>query len=116
MLRLRRHLLDPGTGIVATVAQEQGCCAGVGRAITGGNREYRLSNPYPKRHCPEGEALDQPAGRKAVMSKIAMVTGATSGFGAATVHKFAKAGWRIVATGRRADRLKQLASECGADK
>jgi len=37
-----------------------------------------------------------------------MITGATSGFGAATVKRFAKAGWRVVATGRRADRLKGL--------
>jgi len=37
-----------------------------------------------------------------------MITGATSGFGAATVKRFAKAGWRVVATGRRADRLKAL--------
>lgn len=49
------------------------------------------------------------------MSKIAIITGATSGFGAATVRKFTKAGWRVIATGRRADRLKQLAAECGAD-
>jgi serine 3-dehydrogenase len=45
-----------------------------------------------------------------------MITGATSGFGAATARRFAKAGWRIIATGRRADRLKKLADELGADK
>ena len=45
-----------------------------------------------------------------------MITGATSGFGAAAVRKFTKAGWRIIATGRRADRLKKLADEFGADK
>jgi serine 3-dehydrogenase len=50
------------------------------------------------------------------MNKIAMITGATSGFGAAAVRRFAKAGWRVVATGRRADRLKHLAAECGADR
>jgi len=50
------------------------------------------------------------------MSKIAMITGATSGFGAAAVRRFAKAGWRVVATGRRIERLKQLAVECGGDK
>ena len=50
------------------------------------------------------------------MSKIALITGATSGFGAAAVRRFVKAGWRVVATGRRADRLKKLAAECGADK
>lgn len=48
------------------------------------------------------------------MKKIAMITGATSGFGAATARRFAHAGWRIVATGRRADRLKQLVDELGA--
>jgi serine 3-dehydrogenase len=40
-----------------------------------------------------------------------MITGATSGFGAATVRRFAKAGWRVVATGRRADRLQALVGE-----
>jgi serine 3-dehydrogenase len=42
-----------------------------------------------------------------------MITGATSGFGAATARHFAKAGWRVVATGRRADRLQTLTDEFG---
>lgn len=50
------------------------------------------------------------------MTKTAMITGATSGFGEASVRRFVKAGWRVVATGRRADRLKKLADEFGADK
>jgi len=50
------------------------------------------------------------------MTRTAMITGATSGFGAATARRFAKAGWRIIATGRRADRLKKLVGELGADK
>jgi serine 3-dehydrogenase (NADP+) len=45
------------------------------------------------------------------VTKTAMITGATSGFGAATVRRFASAGWRVVATGRRADRLKALVGE-----
>ena len=45
-----------------------------------------------------------------------MITGATSGFGAAAVRRFAKAGWRIVATGRRADRLQKLIDEFGKEK
>jgi serine 3-dehydrogenase (NADP+) len=53
--------------------------------------------------------------KKVVMAKTAMITGATSGFGAASVRRFAKAGWRIIATGRRADRLESLAKELGAD-
>jgi 3-hydroxy acid dehydrogenase / malonic semialdehyde reductase len=39
------------------------------------------------------------------------VTGASSGFGAAIVRRFAGAGARVVATARRADRLKDLASD-----
>ena len=48
------------------------------------------------------------------MTQTVLITGATSGFGAAGVRRFAKAGWRVVATGRRADRLKALVEELGA--
>jgi 3-hydroxy acid dehydrogenase/malonic semialdehyde reductase len=41
------------------------------------------------------------------------VTGASSGFGAAIVRRFAVAGARVVAAARRADRLKGLAVELG---
>ena len=47
------------------------------------------------------------------MIKTAFITGATSGFGLATARRFAEAGWRIVATGRRADRLQQLVDQVG---
>jgi len=50
------------------------------------------------------------------MTRTALITGATSGFGAAAVHRFAAAGWRVVATGRRADRLQALVDELGAGK
>ena len=50
------------------------------------------------------------------MTKTAMITGATSGFGEASVRRFVKEGWRVIATGRRADRLKKLVAELGADK
>jgi len=49
------------------------------------------------------------------MTKTAMITGATSGFGAAMARKFAHNGWRVVATGRRADRLGALVEEFGAN-
>jgi serine 3-dehydrogenase len=48
------------------------------------------------------------------MTQTVLITGATSGFGAAGVRRFAKARWRVVATGRRADRLKALVEELGA--
>lgn len=49
------------------------------------------------------------------MTRTALITGATSGFGAATVERFAGAGWRVVATGRRAERLQPLVERFGAE-
>jgi serine 3-dehydrogenase (NADP+) len=48
------------------------------------------------------------------MIKTAFITGATSGFGLATARRFVEAGWRVVATGRRADRLQALVDQLGA--
>ncbi|WP_298397696.1 SDR family NAD(P)-dependent oxidoreductase [Sphingobium sp.] len=45
--------------------------------------------------------------------KTAIVTGATSGIGEATARALAGAGWQVVVTGRRADRLEALASDIG---
>jgi len=50
------------------------------------------------------------------MNKTALVTGATSGIGEAATRTFAAAGWRVVATGRRSERLKALVEALGADK
>jgi len=44
---------------------------------------------------------------------IVFITGATAGFGAATARRFAGAGARVIATGRRRDRLDALAEELG---
>jgi NADP-dependent 3-hydroxy acid dehydrogenase YdfG len=43
------------------------------------------------------------------MKKTVFITGATSGFGKACAHSFAREGQRIIITGRRADRLETLA-------
>ncbi len=41
--------------------------------------------------------------------KTILITGGTSGFGRAAVERFHGAGWRVIATGRRGERLDALA-------
>ncbi|MDO2948680.1 SDR family oxidoreductase [Aeromonas simiae] len=45
---------------------------------------------------------------------IAMVTGASAGFGAAISRTLVQHGWRVIGTGRRQERLAALAQELGA--
>lgn len=45
------------------------------------------------------------------MTKTAIITGATSGFGQACAHKFAHDGYKLVIVGRRKERLEALQSE-----
>lgn len=47
------------------------------------------------------------------MNKVAFITGATSGFGRATARRFADAGWSLVLSGRRLERLQALQQELG---
>jgi serine 3-dehydrogenase len=49
------------------------------------------------------------------MSKTLLITGATAGFGAAAARRFAGAGWKVIGTGRRRERLDALAGELGAE-
>lgn len=45
------------------------------------------------------------------MNNIILVTGATSGFGKAIAEKFAANGWNCIITGRRKDRLDEIAKD-----
>ena len=47
------------------------------------------------------------------MTRTVLVTGATAGFGEATARRFSKAGWNVIITGRRADRLDSLSAGAG---
>jgi NADP-dependent 3-hydroxy acid dehydrogenase YdfG len=49
------------------------------------------------------------------MSKIILVTGASSGFGKAIATKFAAGGWNVILTGRRKEKLDALAKALEAN-
>jgi 3-hydroxy acid dehydrogenase/malonic semialdehyde reductase len=49
------------------------------------------------------------------MSKIILVTGASSGFGKAIATKFAARGWNVIITGRRKEKLNELAKALEAN-
>jgi 3-hydroxy acid dehydrogenase / malonic semialdehyde reductase len=45
------------------------------------------------------------------MSKTILITGATSGIGKACAEQFAAAGWKLIITGRRNERLQQIKAD-----
>jgi serine 3-dehydrogenase len=48
------------------------------------------------------------------MKKAIFITGATAGIGAAAARRFAAAGWQVIGTGRRTERLNALREELGS--
>lgn len=64
---------------------------------------------------PAEQRADAAARSGATSPARALVTGASSGIGRATVQHLVRAGYRVVATARRADRLATLAAETGCD-
>jgi len=48
------------------------------------------------------------------MQKCALITGASSGFGAACARALAESGWKLVITARRSEKLRGLQQELGA--
>jgi NADP-dependent 3-hydroxy acid dehydrogenase YdfG len=63
-------------------------------------------------HTPSSPSTAKPA----LDGRIAVVTGAASGMGAATARRFAEAGARVALIARRADRLDPLVDDLGADR
>ncbi len=50
------------------------------------------------------------------VGRVALITGATSGFGEAMARRLLSAGAHVIATGRRADRLAALAAEVASER
>ena len=68
-------------------------------------------------HCviPRGDPADSVPMSPSLSQRTAVVTGASSGIGAATARALALAGYRVVCAARRTDRIESLAGEIGGE-
>jgi short-subunit dehydrogenase len=57
--------------------------------------------------------MSTPAGHEALRNKVAVITGASSGIGAALAHALASRGTAVVLVARRVDVLRAVAEQCG---
>ena len=66
---------------------------------------------HKEKHSSETIVTFADENTSAIKTKIVMITGATSGIGKATAELFARNGYRLIMTGRRAERLHDLQEE-----
>ncbi len=72
---------------------------------------YMQDDPVEESTIQEKAPIEVPKVQRPSIDKTVLITGATSGIGKATAIAFAEAGYRIVLTGRRSDRLKVFSKE-----
>jgi short-subunit dehydrogenase len=65
--------------------------------------------------APRGRSRDLPVCGSAEVPRLAVITGGSSGIGAAVARRLARAGWRSILVARGAERLRAVADEIGAE-
>src|SRR5690606_5378238 len=103
-------------GHAAEAPCDQGQHPRQGHGAQGAQAGRKACRESPREEGDQVAAEEAAPEEEVAMDKTALVTGATSGFGRATVERFVAAGWRVVACGRRRERLQALVDALGADR